>query len=167
MRSRKSTAVFSAMMLATLFAASALAGLGETPGQCRQRYGEAVSRAQAPPDLAGLYSKMRLYSLPSYYVRAEFLDGKAVMIAYRHKKNQPLADREIAEILADHANGAEWEQQPETPARQHWQTRDGSRHAIYSSVNNLLVIKSRDDARRRERYRQERRERYQQDERPE
>ena len=165
MNSQK-TAVVLFSMLAALFTAPAQARLGETPDQSRQRHGDPVSQAPAPTANVGLYDNMRLYETGPYYLRVEFLNGRAEMIAVRRKDADPLQKQEIAEILADHAPEKNWQRLPDTPTRKHWQSEDGSRLARYSSVNKLLMIMSRDDARRREQYRRERRQRYKQEERP-
>jgi hypothetical protein len=117
-----------------LLAGSAQARIGETPGQCVDRYGPALAVDPTSQKCSFLLGGIR--------ITCHFLNGKAAKISYSKPDSigirQPLTSAEIAAFLK--ANSfQEWTPEPASDGNPPTWT-SGSTTAVYNTDTNTLIV---------------------------
>ena len=127
-------------------ACQASARLGETPEQCKARYGEPI----APPDKE---KQQLVYRKAGITLIIKFWKGTAQYLiigkSERDVLDQPVAMTEAEQetIAKANAGGQALKKGSEGGILDRsWETEDGSRIAVYYTGENLLVISTREYA---------------------
>ena len=127
------------LFLISIVASPAFARLGDTPQQCQERYG-APRQTQAP---------LTYYQKSGFVIMASFYDGKVDCIGFRKveeniiKKSIAISDNEIEQLLKVNAGPATWKKRDVISMNREWKTEDGGLSAIYTPIDNWLVICSK------------------------
>jgi len=122
-----------------LTASAALARIGESPDECRARYGEPVD---SKPGSA-------IYVKNGVIICAEFHAGKADLILYVKEKTDALgtsaafSDTEILTLLKSNAGGQEWQSLAAENLHPEWATKNGSIKARLDTSKNQLMVATR------------------------
>jgi hypothetical protein len=126
----RTLAILSTAMLA--LAPVTHAQLGESPEQIGERYGNAVSANENKTAV--------LYRHAGMYIRVEYVQDRAEMIAYRKDPFTAMSPTEIETILSRHAQQDAWRKIDGRPGHRYWRSAGGKYIARYGSVNGLLTI---------------------------
>lgn len=134
------------IILAIMIAAavtSAKARIGETPAQCKARYGEPLNVDQGPP-LHAAFKKNGIV------IMAEFFEGKAAMIIFTKEKTDILgksikmSSHEIEALKSANGQDREWIEQKIFSLDDQWQTEDGEIYARLDALNNWLLFMTKE-----------------------
>jgi hypothetical protein len=126
------------LVLALFVAREATARIGETPEQCRARYGE--------PTKVEKDKNMLLFQKGGVLIIVNFYDGKADMISFRKAKQNILgmaeefSDNEIQNLLKANGGTREWKQREIISMNKEWQTEDGEFLAHLRAMDNIMII---------------------------
>lgn len=119
-----------------LAAVSATARIGETPDECRARYGEPVDNKPG----SAIYVKNGII------ICAEFHAGKTDLILYVKEKtdilgaSEAFSDVEISTLLKSNGGGEKWERQAAETMHPEWATETGSIRARLDTLKNQLMV---------------------------
>lgn len=120
--------------LSLALASQSPARLGETPEECKARYGDPVGAT--PKDETYAYSKAGMN------VGIVFRSGKAAMLVIQKSDQKtPLGSAEILTLLKANGGDLEWLMvEGGEDSKKSWKTPDGKRAANYDHSSSRLVI---------------------------
>jgi hypothetical protein len=133
-------------ILATAFSliGAAQARIGDTEGQIRTRYGDAITVLPSRARDAGL---TKCYSSNHFLITVTYLNGHSAREIVTKADNSKISDGEIQTLLETNASGSSWNAQQLTGPKsvtagvQQWRTAaPRSRVAIYDSQTRALFI---------------------------
>jgi hypothetical protein len=135
------------LILSLLAVTPALARIGETPEQCKARYGD--------PSKIIKEKKTMVFQKSGVLVIVEFFNGKADTIGFRKLEQNVLgmslefSDNEIQNLLKANSGGKEWKMRQIISINKAWTTEDGELIAHLEAMDNHLMIATRDNLDRR------------------
>ncbi|MFZ4394181.1 MAG: hypothetical protein ACOYOU_00985 [Kiritimatiellia bacterium] len=123
--------------IAVLLPAYSFARIGETPEQCKTRYGSPLSTNE----IGGL-----LFRKGPLLFQVTFFEGKCDSIIFNKEEKNVLgkpaemSDNEIVIILKANGGDRKWKALPVSPTMKVWKTEDGTITAVYTFFENGLAI---------------------------
>ena len=126
-----SHSLLAAIAAVTLTTSTLFARIGETEQECAARYGEPIHKF---PDNIFLYQKSDID------IHITFVNGIAVLIAYRRSvKGQHMSEKEVEILLKRNSGGVPWHKLGGL-----WETENGELVAKYNFGRHMLLIANRD-----------------------
>jgi hypothetical protein len=134
--------LFITLAAALALAASARAAIGESEGQIRARYGEAV---QVLPAHAADSSLTKCYFSNGFLVFVSYIKNHSVRETLTKANNSKLTPADVQDALRANGRGSAWTTAPLTGSKaagvQVWRTSDAeSRVAIYDAQTHALFV---------------------------
>jgi hypothetical protein len=132
-------------IIAAILAISSLtasARIGETPTECRSRYGT--------PQKVFSSRSMILFKKSGFYIEVTLWKGKChKLMFYKAAGDNPRAAKgmskvEIKALLNANKGRSSWRELGVAGADRNWTLDDGTAHAAYSTSKTLLVIMTKD-----------------------
>lgn len=129
-------------------ALSATARIGETPAQCKARYGEPLKVDRGPP-LSATFKKN------GFVVMAEYHEGRAALLIFAKEKTDILGKplrisaNEVKALLASNGQDRKWIKQEIASLDSQWETEDGGISARLDPVENWLFFMTREHVERK------------------
>ena len=124
-------------LLVACFALSASARIGETPEECKARYGEPMKNGENWDFVKNGYRiTLHFYAKRVYFIEFNRIGGKNASVGWGGE----LSENEIESLLASNVGKGEWkkmETQRLTTDRE-WFCEESLRHAQYSAIHHVL-----------------------------
>ncbi|MEI6634897.1 MAG: hypothetical protein WCP22_13925, partial [Chlamydiota bacterium] len=130
-----------------LSARCALGRIGETPEQCTSRYGESIKTGE---------DKSMIFKKSGLLIMVDFYDGKADMINFSKAqrnilgKAEKLSENEIQTLLKSNGADRTWKKRDILSMNEEWETEDGVLLAHLESLENFLIVTTKDHMTRAE-----------------